>query len=349
MPFLSPVLPVLVTLVLGAIGAALAAALQMPAPYLVGPAALATLACLCGIRIAVPPSLRNAAFLAVGLSMGSTITPDVLAATAQWPLSFVALFAMSAILLLTASGFLRRVFGYDRLTALLAACPGHLSYVLSLAAGTRSDLAAVSVIQSVRLLALTLLVPIVVELYGLTPPANLAAPLSAGPLALLAMALPALALGLALQRLRVPAALLVGGMLVSSLAHLTGLVEGVIPFWLQVPVYVILGCLIGTRFSGVTGRDLRRSTLAGLSATAVVCAISGAVAAIVSIGLDIPLAAAFIAFAPGGLETMSAMAVILQADPAYVGTHHILRLVFLSFVMPMLLSDRFPSLFISKK
>ena len=324
----------ILTLALGAGGAFLAYRLEVPAPYLVGPAAVVTL------RAAVPGRLRDLAFLAVGLSMGSGVTPEGLAATRQWPLSFLALFLMTVLLLVAGWWLLRKVFRYDDLTAMLAACPGHLSYVLSLAAGTKSDLASVSIIQSVRVLALTLLVPLIVEIQGLSPPENLAVPMSVGPIAVLLMALPAYALGYGLQRISVPAALLVGGMIVSSTAHLTGIVEGVIPLWLQVPVYVVLGCMIGTRFAGVSAADLKRSFVAGMSITVAVGLLSAVIALAVSEWLDIPLDAALIAFAPGGLETMAAMAVILHADPAYVGTHHILRLVFLSILMPLLLSRK---------
>lgn len=326
------------TLALGGCGALFASWLNIPAPYLVGPATLVTLASVLGLKAAIPNPLRDAAFLAVGLSMGSGVTPDVLAATRQWPLSFIALFFMTILLLLVGGLLLRTVFRYDGLTSMLAACPGHLSYVLSLAAGTKSDLVSVSIIQSVRLLALTLLVPLIVEIYGLSQPANLAQPLSVGALAILLMAVPAYVLGYALQRARVPAALLVGGMIVSSGAHLTGLVEGVIPLWFLVPVYVVLGCMIGTRFVGVSAADLRRSFVAGISVTIAVGFFSALIALAVSHGLQIPLDAALIAFAPGGLETMAAMAVILNADPAYVATHHILRLVFLSVLMPLLLA-----------
>jgi uncharacterized protein len=327
------------TLLIGACGAGFAAVLGLPAPYLVGPALAVTVFGLFGLRLAVANPLRNAAFLAVGLSMGSGVTPEVLEAAKAWPASFVALAVASVLLLSSAYAVLRRVFRYDAVTASLAACPGHLSYVLSLAASTRSDLASISIIQSVRVLALTLLVPLMVEFGGAVGEgASYAAPAAVGLLALAGMALCALGLGLLLQKLKVPAALLVGGMLVSAGAHLTGVVTGVIPIWLQIPVYVVLGCLIGTRFSGVALADLRGAFVAGAVVTALVGALSAGMALAVSQLLDVPLGAALIAFAPGGLETMAAMAVILHADPAYVGTHHILRLIFLSVLMPFLLS-----------
>ncbi|MGN7292235.1 AbrB family transcriptional regulator [Rhizobium sp. SAFR-030] len=334
------ILPYIYTLLLGSAGAFVASYLGLPAPYLVGPSACVTLGGLLGLRLAVPVLLRNAAFLSVGLSMGSGVTPEVLQAAAAWPASFAMVLVTTVLLLFVAYRILRNVFHYDGVTAMLAACPGHLSYVLSLAAGMKSDLPSVGIIQSVRVLALTLLVPLIVEVNGLATSETLGLPTAVGPLPLLLMALPAAILGFGLLRLRVPAALLVGGMLVSSFAHLGGLVSGPIPQWLQIPVYVVLGSMIGTRFSGVALADLRRALVAGIAVTVLAGSVSASMALLVSTALDVPLAAALIAFAPGGLETMAAMAVIMHADPAYVGTHHILRLVFLSVLMPLVLARR---------
>lgn len=255
--------PAIATFLIGACGAGLAALLGMPAPYLVGPALAVTMFSLFGMKLVVPVLLRNAAFLVVGLSMGSGVTPEVLHAARAWPLSFMALAFASLLLLFSAYILLRRVFGYDSITAALAACPGHLSYVLSLAASTKSDLASISIIQSVRVLALTLLVPLLVEMSGAMGEGQYTVPPAVSLLGLAAMAVPAFGLGLLLQKVNVPAALLVGGMLISSAAHLTGAVTGIIPLWLQVPVYVTLGCLIGTRFSGVALADLRNAFAAG--------------------------------------------------------------------------------------
>jgi uncharacterized membrane protein AbrB (regulator of aidB expression) len=41
------------------------------------------------------------------------------------------------------------------------------------------------------------------------------------------------------------------------------------------------------------------------------------------------------AFAPGALEAMTTLAFALNLDPAYVGTHHIARLIFVSLVVPV--------------
>ncbi|MBP2547994.1 membrane AbrB-like protein [Neorhizobium galegae] len=331
------------TLVLGALGAIVAGTLGLPAPFLIGPALFVTIGSLSGRRLLVPLALRNACFVVVGMSMGAGVTPEVVTAAAAWPASFAMVIVISIVLLLSAQALLRRVFHYDRMTALLAACPGHLSYVLSLAADTRGDLASIGIIQSVRVLALTLLVPLIVELSGASGAGAVVLPQAMGLAPLVVLGVLAGVCGLIFLRLKVPAALLVGGMAVSILAHLSGLVTGTIPQWLQIPVYVLLGSMIGTRFSGVRLAELKTAFVAGLSVTVVVGLISAVTAAGIAHLLDVPLGAALIAFAPGGLETMAAMAVIMHADPAYVGTHHILRLLFLSVLMPFMLS-RFRSL-----
>lgn len=326
----------LLTAALASAGAIAAYLLGLPAPFLIGPASAVSIAGLAGLRLSIPTSVRNACFVAVGLSMGAGLTPEVFVAARTWPLSFLLVPVTIVILLYSATWILQRFFGYDRTTALLAASPGHLSFVLSLAADTRSDLLAVGVIQSVRVLALTLTVPLIVEVLGLVGTApHPAATMAIWPLAISFAA--ALGLGWVLMRLRVPAALLMGGMIASGSAHLSGMVEVNLPAWILIPTYVLLGGMIGSRFSGVSLRALRTAFVAGGVVTVVVVVLAALIAALVSHIADVPVDAALIAFAPGGLETMAAMAVMLNAQPTYVGAHHILRLLLLSALMPYLL------------
>jgi uncharacterized membrane protein AbrB (regulator of aidB expression) len=44
-----------------------------------------------------------------------------------------------------------------------------------------------------------------------------------------------------------------------------------------------------------------------------------------------------VAFAPGGVEAMAAMALSMDYDPAFVATHHVFRLLFLMALLPLLL------------
>lgn len=45
----------------------------------------------------------------------------------------------------------------------------------------------------------------------------------------------------------------------------------------------------------------------------------------------------FVAFAPGGVEAMAAMALSLGYDPAFVAVHHLYRIILLIFLLPLIL------------
>ena len=327
----------LLTAIIGSLGALMAYVIDLPAPFLCGPALAVTIAGLAGLRLSVPVFLRNATFVVVGISMGTSVTPDVIGAAKTWPLSFLAVLVTVVILLYVAYWILRYGFGYDRTTAMLGASPGHLSYIISLTAETKSDLATVSVIQSVRVLALTLIVPLIVEYFDLISiePANVPQPMGLFVLGLVVLA--SLAVGCIFMRWRFPAALLLGGVAVSIGVHITGLTSGGVPTWLSQPTYIVLGSLIGTRFSRASLKDMKKAFLAGGVVTVAVMVLACVIAVGVSRFIGVPLNAVMIAFSPGGLETMAAMAVMMHADTAYVGSHHVLRLLFLSVLMPFVM------------
>lgn len=331
----------LITFGIALFGAGLTYALSFPAPFLTGPAMAVTLAGLAGIKTtALPPRLRDLVFVILGLTIGQGVTPEVFGAMRAWPVTLMSLAAsLFAIIFLTRAALVR-YWSMDKATAFLSSSPGHLSYVLGLTEGVKADLKTVSIVQSIRVLALTLLVPVAVTLTGQIPPGAIAVAVETSLDPLLVMAIAAGLAGYVLQRLRLPAAYLIGGMLVSIIAHVTGLVSGVMPFWLAAAAFVSLGGLIGSRFSGVTWVQMRRALSAGVFVTVLGAALAGAFAVLAHWITGIELIAVLIAFAPGGLETMAAMSVILGIDPTFVASHHVARLLMLTVIVPFFILRR---------
>ena len=322
---------------IGAAGAATAWWLAFPAPALTGPALFVSVLSVAGLRLMVPAILRNACFVVIGLSMGTGVTPEVYETALEWPLSFFMLAVSVTAIFVICRVMLSRLWRQDRTTAILSSTPGHLSYIISLSMHRKGDVATVSVIQSTRVLALTLLVPLAVSLMGYDT-SKMVMPGAQMTFAALALSLVlALAFGLLLNRLRLPAALLLGGMIFSTLTHVTGLVEGHVPLWAAVPAFVIMGTLIGTRFLGVSFDTLRHSFVAGLAVTFVAFLVTIVFALLLVQIVELPLPQVLIAFAPGGVESMAAMAVIMNADPTFVAAHHVWRLLFLTLLAPLML------------
>lgn len=306
---------------------------------LLGPVVAVSLLGLGGVRTAIDPALRNGCFVVLGIAVGAGFNADAVDAMVRWPLAFVFMTLVIWAIMALCRWLLGRFFGFDARSALLASAPGHLSFVIAMASDTGSDVARISITQSVRLLALTIVVPFVALAMGVDMTGNIA-PQGAGmgwlPMAVLIAA--SVVIGLVFGRLSVPAPLLLGAMVASALAHLSGAETGVLPGWLTLAAYLVLGCLIGTRFSGITPALLARGLGAGLAITGVAVGLAGLGAVPVAWALGMPLAHVLVAFAPGGLETMIALGAILAVVPGFVAACHIMRLVVLSVLLPAMLA-----------
>ncbi len=329
---------VLPTLLIGAAGATIFWLVGFPAAVLTGPAAAVSLATLLGLRTAIPPLLRDAVFLVLGLQIGSTVTPEVIETALAWPVSLLMLTATLIVVLQSARAVLRRGFGYDRMTALLAATPGHLSYVLGLSTDLAADVPRVALVQSVRVLMLTLLVPVLIALWGVEGTAQLADRGESSALSLAVLFPLALGLGLIFKRLSIPAPLLLGAMALSAIGHGSDLTPGAMPAWMTVVAFVCMGALIGTRFRGLDRRGLGAAFLAGVVTTLIACAVAAAGAWLAGGLVGLPPAALLLAFAPGGVEVMAAIAIETGLEPAFVAAHHVFRLVVLTVLVPVLIA-----------
>lgn len=338
---LDPWVRSVLTLAVAACGAALAWALSFPAYLLTGPALAVSLAGVAGLRMQIANPLRDAAFIGIGIGIGATVTPETTAAMLRWPLAFVAMAAMLAVVMWACARLLRVVFGFDRDSAALAAAPGHLSFVIGLSAEAGVDTLRVTLVQSVRLLALTLIVPLIARALGMEIADN---PLSGSGVlgwgAFAGLAVLSLVVGLVLRRLRLPAALLIGAMVVSGVGHGAGVVEGGLAPWLGMICLLALGALIGTRFTGVTMAQVRATLAAGLAVTALATLISAVAALGVAAVLGLGPATVLAAFAPGGFETMIAIGASLGGDAGFVAAAHVIRLMILTALIPAMLGRR---------
>ena len=150
----------IVTLLISAAGGAVAALLGLPAAWLMGGALAVAVAALAGVPVMLPNWLRDTAFVLTGLSMGASVARDSLALMVQWPVTLAAL-ALEMVLIISLTGLLlRKLFGLDRGTAYLSSFPGHLSFVMSIAAAGLGDTRQIIIIQVIRILLLTICVPI---------------------------------------------------------------------------------------------------------------------------------------------------------------------------------------------
>lgn len=345
-PDLRAVGRLLLTMTIATAGGALFVALRLPAPWLTGSMVVMVVAALAGLPVGLPGRLRDVAFVLLGISMGSSATPESMAQIQAWPGS-LALLALSVVSTLFAGAvYLERVHGWDRVTARCASMPGALASVIVLAATSSADVPRVVLAQSVRIFILVALMPATLTLLGggLSGSAPVVqATQTNTALEVLATCAASGSLAALLGYLRVPAGSMLGAMIASGVLHATGLVHGRFPPVLIVIGFIATGVVIGTRFRGTSLTVLRQTVPGAIGSVLVALAISAGIAAAGTLLLPLPFGQLWLAYAPGGVEAMAVMALALQLDPAFVGAHHVLRILALNLISPFWLRGQRPN------
>jgi membrane AbrB-like protein len=326
------------TVVLAVAGGAAFGLPGLPAGWLSGAILVVAAAALAKRPVYVPQSLARVTFVVLGISLGAAVTPDVVERIATWPVSMAVLAIAMSCSTYCVALYLNRVHGWDSMSSLFAAAPGALSQALALAADTAADLRSVAIVQSVRVLVLAVVLPLVIAGLGMAGASPEPVPLpplreSLGELALLVIISTVAAL--IAYRVRVPGGLIIGAMVTSGLLHGAGVVKINLPPVVIIASFVSLGALIGSRFLGTDMARLRQLFAASFGALLVGMTVAGIFAAGTAWALSLNFADVLIAYAPGGLEAMTILAFALNLDPAFVGAHHLWRFFYVSVMMPL--------------
>ena len=329
------ILHVAETLAIGVGGGALFLLLNLPGGLISGAMIAVGIAAIAGRPLSMPPILTQSVLLLLGISLGSLVSQQMLHNMAAYPLTIALLALATFCSTFGSSIYLQRFHGWDKTSALLAGTPGALSQITVLAAEKGADVAAIAVVQTMRVIILTAALPLLLALTGIassSPPATAAA--VAAPLELAGMVAASIAAALMLRLVKFPASWMFGGMIASSLLHGTGTIEGALPDWLRNVALVGIGAVIGTRFAKIQAKTLLSHVHAALGSFAIAVVISAVFVAVIALTTNVRVGDIIVAFAPGAMDAMLALALTLHIDPIFVGAHHLSRFVFVSITTP---------------
>ena len=326
------------TLAIAATGGITFSLIGIPAGLVSGSILSVACAALAGRPVKVPLWLARVCFVLVGMLLGAVVTPATLRGVATWPLSIALLTLSTVATMVATTTYLRLVHRWDNLSALLGASPGSMAQVIVLAADFGADLRGIAIVQTMRVLVVAIGLPSGLALFGLAAGGVIMVP---GPP--LMTSLPELALiaavstvtAVVMAKVRVPGGILFGAMAGSALLHGTDLVHAVLPWWLGASAVVILGAVVGARFANSTPRTLLDYVWAALGSSAVAIAVASFFVLVVASYLPFRPADVAIAFAPGAQDTMMVLALALRLDPVYVGAHHLVRFLVVTFTVAL--------------
>jgi membrane AbrB-like protein len=337
-----PVLPgraetfrVLETLVIGAAGGMLFMWAHLPGGLISGAMITVGAAALAGRQLALPPAITQTVLVLLGISLGALVSRQLIQHIGAYPLTIGLLALATFCSTFGSSLYLQRVHGWDPTSALLAGSPGALSQITILAAEKGADVAGIAVVQTIRVIILTAALPLLVAATGIASSAAPGLPTEvASPIGLLALIAGSIAVALLFRLIKFPASWMFGAMLASSVLHGAGLVDGGLPNWLRNIALVGIGALIGSRFARIRLSTLRSHTVAGLGSFAVAIIVSAVFVTVIVLTTHVRFSDIVVAYAPGAMDAMLALALTLHIDPIFVGAHHLSRFVFVSITTP---------------
>lgn len=327
------------TLALGTAGGFVFDLISMPLAWMIGALVAVMSAAMAGMSVGVPKRLREGMIAVLGVMLGSAFTPEILGLLGRWAVTLASLALYIAVSLALGIAYLRRVAGYDPVTAFFTAAPGGFSEMVLTGAAMGGDERRIALGHSLRITAVVLVVPFWFQYAlgyvpagargGYGPPLGA---LSAADAAMLA----ACVLGIwPARRLGLPAPNMFGPMVLSAAIHLAGLTASKPPGVLVATAMVVVGSSIGSRFAGVPPRLLGRSAAVACGLTAILLAVTVAFAWALHAATGLPLSSLVLAYAPGGFAEMSLVSLAMGLDPAFVSTHHMARIALVVALVPL--------------
>ena len=334
-PDRAKLLATLETLAIGAAGGVLFLWAGLPGGLISGAMFAVGGAALSGRPMVLPPILTQTVLVLLGISLGSLVSRQLMQHMGAYPLTIALLALATFCSTFGSSLYLQRVHGWDQTSALLAGSPGALSQITMLAAEKGADVPAIAVVQTMRVIILTAALPLILAATGIAPSAPpTIASIIASPFELAALIAASIAVALVLRLMKFPASWMFGAMIGSSVLHGTGLIEGGLPPWVRGVALVGIGALIGTRFARMKAKTLLSHVNAALGSFAVAIVISAIFVAVIALTTHVRFADVMVAFAPGAMDAMLALALTLHIDPIFVGAHHLSRFVFVTITTP---------------
>jgi membrane AbrB-like protein len=330
--------PIVLAIAIGGVGGFVFNWLKMPLAWMLGSCLFSTVAAFAGLRVGMRVQLRQGMIIILGVLLGSGFSPDLVQRLGQWAVSLAIVSAMTV----TGAGlcylWLRRFTDWNRPTCYFAAMPGGLNDMTILGGAMGGQERAIALAHALRILTVVMTIPVWYRLVNGAQTSVLT--MVQGPtgndwrdyVVLIGCGLVGATVG---RLLRLPAAFMMGPMIISAIAHLGGLTSSKPPGELVAAAQVVVGAGIGCRFVGAAIDKLHKEMAASIGAALILigCAVVFAKISVAITGLN--LDATVLSYAPGGFAEMSLIGLALGIEIAMVATHHLFRLFLILLASPL--------------
>lgn len=331
----------IVAILLATIGSTLFIFLNLPLPWLLGAIFITSIA----IRFEkLPIKKPNSYFstpvrIIVGVTIGSAFSPAILEQLDTYIYSLVFIIPYVLLTLILGLIYYVKFLGFDKKTAYMAAMPGGIIEMVLLGEELKANVAKITLVQASRLFFLVLTLPFVIQyVFQINISGNqiITEPISSLSLNDISLLIIIGVAGAVFGKaVRMPAAYLIGPMIISVLAFATGIIESKPPDELLKFVQVVIGTAIGFTFRGVKAKEIIHTLIGTLGHFIILAMITASFVLIIHYSLDFPMLSTMLAFMPGGQTESTLIGIIVMANVPYITLHHIVRLILVFNFAPM--------------
>ena len=100
---------------------------------------------------------------------------------------------------------------------------------------------------------------------------------------------------------------------------------------------LILGASVGCKFAEKSVKEIANNSIHSLVATIILILLGLIAAFVATFVVDTNILTLILSFSPGGIYEVAVIAIAFDLEPDFVAFHHIIRLLFILFTVPLIL------------
>ena len=313
--------------------------LNIPLAWFLGPMIVTSIAALSGLKIIMPKIILSFILIILGLHIGNYIDQNLFNQMFDWIWTSLIMLIYIIICILVVAKYLQKYAGYGEKASIFSAAPGALGPLMILAENEKTDLSQVATSHLIRLIIIITVIPFIIV--NNTGSEVLLLDnfdyMGQNHLKLILLIIASLFFIFVFDKIRVPAALLSGTLFASGLLQMTDVASYKLPDASINFCLLILGASVGCRFAEKTIKEIASNSLHSLVATTILVLLGFVAAYVATFFVDTNILTLILSFSPGGIYEVAVIAIAFNLEPDFVAFHHIIRLLFILFTVPVIL------------
>jgi len=313
--------------------------LNIPLAWMLGPMIITSFAALAGLKIKMPKLALSFILIILGLHIGNYIDQNLFNQMINWIWTSVIMLIYIIVCILIVSKYLQKYAGYGEKASIFSSAPGALGPLMILAENEKTDLSQVATSHLIRLIIIITVIPFIIV--------NNAVPetliiddfnyMAQNHFNLLFLIVGSLIFIFIFDKIKIPAALLSGTLFASGLLQITEVASYKLPDTTINFCLLILGASVGCRFAEKTVKEIANNSLHSLVATTILVILGLIAAYIATFFVNTNILTLILSFSTGGIYEVAVIAIAFDLEPDFVAFHHIIRLLFILFTVPIIL------------